>query len=49
MYMLDSKWPTIEKVVGVDLSTYKLAVCEEKKTLMVRNIAEQDFFLTRCG
>lgn len=34
MYMLDSKWPTIEKVTGVDLSTYKLAVCEEKKTMM---------------
>jgi len=34
MYMLDSKWPTIEQVTGVDLSTYKLAVCEEKKSLM---------------
>lgn len=34
MYMLDSKWPSIEQVTGVDLSTYKLAVCEEKKTMM---------------
>ena len=34
MYMLDSKWPSIEKVTGVDLSTYKLAVCMEKKTMM---------------
>lgn len=38
MYMLDSKWPTIEQVTGVDLSTYKLAVCEDKKTMMVRLI-----------
>ena len=35
MYMLDSKWPSIEAVTGVDLSTYKLAVCEEKKKMMV--------------
>lgn len=35
MYMLDSKWPSIEKVTGVDLSTFKLAVCEEKKSAMV--------------
>lgn len=34
MYMLDSKWPSIERVTGVDLSTYKLAVCEDKKTMM---------------
>lgn len=34
MYMLDSKFPSIESVTGVDLSTYKLAVCEEKKSLM---------------
>jgi len=34
MYMLDSKFPTIESVNGVDLSTYKLAVCEEKKSMM---------------
>jgi len=34
MYMLDSKWPTIEKVQGVDLSTFKLAVCEDKKSMM---------------
>jgi len=34
MYMLDSKWPTLEKIQGVDLSTYKLAVCEDKKNLM---------------
>jgi len=34
MYMLDSKWPSIEKVTGVDLSTFKLAVCEEKKSFM---------------
>lgn len=30
MYMLDSKFPTIEKVTGVDLSTFKLAVCDAK-------------------
>lgn len=34
MYMLDSKWPSIEQVTGVDLSTYKLAVCEDKKSMM---------------
>ena len=34
MYMLDAKWPSIEKVTGVDLSTYKLAVCQEKKSEM---------------
>eukprot|EP00600_Ochromonadales_sp_CCMP1393_P007292 CAMPEP_0174973312 /NCGR_PEP_ID=MMETSP0004_2-20121128/11166_1 /TAXON_ID=420556 /ORGANISM="Ochromonas sp., Strain CCMP1393" /LENGTH=364 /DNA_ID=CAMNT_0016223735 /DNA_START=64 /DNA_END=1158 /DNA_ORIENTATION=- len=34
MYMLDSKWPSIEQVTGVDLSTYKLAVCEDKKGMM---------------
>ena len=34
MYMLDSKWPTIERVTGVDLSTYKLAVCMDKKSMM---------------
>jgi len=34
MYMLDSKFPTIEKVQGVDLSTYKLAVCQDKKEMM---------------
>lgn len=36
MYMLDSKWPSIQKVTGIDLSTFKLAVCEEKKSMMVR-------------
>lgn len=36
MYMLDSKWPSLEAVTGIDLSTYKLAVCEEKKSEMVR-------------
>jgi SAM-dependent methyltransferase len=35
MYMLDAKWPSIEKVTGVDLSTYKLAIAERKKTEMV--------------
>jgi ubiquinone/menaquinone biosynthesis C-methylase UbiE len=34
MYMLDSKWPSIEHVTGVDLSTFKLAVCMDKKTMM---------------
>lgn len=34
MYMLDSKWPSIQKVTGVDLSTYKLAVCMDKKSMM---------------
>lgn len=36
MYMLDSKWPSLQQVVGVDLSTYKLSICEEKKAFMVR-------------
>jgi ubiquinone/menaquinone biosynthesis C-methylase UbiE len=34
MYMLDSKFPTMEKIQGVDLSTFKLAVCEDKKSMM---------------
>jgi ubiquinone/menaquinone biosynthesis C-methylase UbiE len=34
MYMLDSKFPSIEQVTGVDLSTYKLAIAMEKKTMM---------------
>jgi len=34
MYMLDSKFPSLKEVQGVDLSTYKLAVCEDKKNLM---------------
>jgi len=32
MYMLDSKFPSLEKITGVDLSTYKLAICEDKRT-----------------
>jgi hypothetical protein len=35
MYMLDEKWPSLQRVTGVDLSTFKLAVCEEKKADMV--------------
>jgi len=31
MYMLTDKWPSIELVNGVDMSPYKLAICEEKK------------------
>ena len=31
MYMLDSKFPSLEKITGVDLSTYKLAICEDKR------------------
>jgi len=34
MYMLDSKWPSLKMVTGVDLSTYKLACCEGKKAMM---------------
>jgi hypothetical protein len=34
MYMLDSTFPSVKHVQGVDLSTYKLAVCEDKKGLM---------------
>mmetsp|Transcript_108783 Transcript_108783/g.306554 ORF Transcript_108783/g.306554 Transcript_108783/m.306554 type:complete len:200 (+) Transcript_108783:3-602(+) len=41
MYMLDSKWPSIEKITGVDLSTYKLAVCEEKKSMMPPSKSEK--------
>jgi len=34
MYMLTDKWPSIEKVTGVDMSTFKLAISEEKKSEM---------------
>jgi ubiquinone/menaquinone biosynthesis C-methylase UbiE len=34
MYMLDSKFPSLEYVQGVDMSTFKLAVCEDKKSMM---------------
>ena len=40
MYMLDSKWPSLEKVTGVDLSTFKLAVCQEKKAEMVMSLLQ---------
>lgn len=48
MYMLDSKWPSIEAVKGVDLSTYKLAVCTDKKSLMVRKISVRSSTLVPC-
>merc|ERR1711967_207935 len=32
MYMLDEKFPSLEQVTGVDLSTYKLAIAEQKKS-----------------
>jgi len=41
MYMLDSKWPSIESVTGIDLSTFKLAVCADKKSLMPASKAER--------
>ena len=41
MYMLDSKWPTIESVTGIDLSTFKLAVCADKKNLMSSSKADK--------
>lgn len=44
MYMLDSKWPSLESITGVDLSTYKLAIAEEKKASMVRVLNR-----SRCG
>ena len=31
MYMLDDKFPSLEEVNGIDLSTYKLAIAEKKK------------------
>lgn len=34
MYMLDSKFKSLDKITGVDLSTFKLAVCEDKKDIM---------------
>lgn len=34
MYMLDSKFPSLEHIQGVDMSTFKLAVCEDKKSMM---------------
>jgi ubiquinone/menaquinone biosynthesis C-methylase UbiE len=41
MYMLDSKFPSLEKVTGVDLSTFKLAVCDDKKDMMPAKKAEK--------
>jgi len=41
MFMLDAKWPSIEKVTGVDLSIYKLAICSEKKDSMPTAKAEK--------
>jgi hypothetical protein len=38
MYMLDDRWPSLERVTGVDMSPYKLAVCEEKKADMVSSL-----------
>jgi ubiquinone/menaquinone biosynthesis C-methylase UbiE len=34
MYMLDSKFPTLNSITGVDLSTFKLAICEDKKDIL---------------
>lgn len=45
MYMLDERFPSLEKVTGVDLSTYKLAVCEEKKKEMVIMLALFEYTL----
>jgi len=39
MYMLDSKFPSLEKITGVDLSTYKLAVAIDKKNMMSKKKA----------
>ena len=37
MYMLDSKFKSLKEITGVDLSTYKLAVCARiKKTSCLR-------------
>ena len=52
MYMLDSKWPSIEKVTGIDLSTFKLAECQEKKSMMVRTsqsrtLSTTHYYLTK--
>jgi len=41
MYMLDAKWPSIEKVTGVDLSPFKLAICERKKSELPADRAEK--------
>jgi len=41
MYMLDSKWPTIDKITGVDLSTYKLAIAVNKKNFMQESKASK--------
>lgn len=41
MYMLDSKFPSLETVTGVDLSTYKLAVCEDKKSMMAKTKSDK--------
>ena len=35
MYVLDTKWPSLELINGIDLSTFKLAICEDKKSSMV--------------
>lgn len=49
MYMLDSKWPSLQKITGVDLSTYKLAVCEEKKSMMSPSKAEKYRIYKACA
>lgn len=41
MYMLDAKWPTLEAINGVDLSTFKLAVCDEKKNSFIPSRASK--------
>ena len=41
MYMLDSKWPSLEAITGIDLSTFKLAVCADKKSLMSTDKSER--------
>jgi len=34
MYMLDSKWPSLETIQGIDMSIFKLAIAEDKKKFM---------------
>lgn len=37
MYMLSDKWPSLQHITGVDLSTFKLAICSEKKKEMAQD------------
>jgi len=49
MYMLDTKWPSIESVTGIDLSTFKLAVSARKKEKMPPTKAQRYKLIHSCA